>query len=57
MTKHTATPTANPFNAAATVCSTCGAPVAKVNEEAAKAGWKHYTSTAAYKAKVLAALA
>ena len=53
---HTVAPVANPLNAAATVCSICGAPVSKVNASAAKVGWKHYTSTKAYKAKMLAAL-
>ena len=56
MTKHEARPVANPFNGNATVCADCGAPVAKVNADAAKVGWKHYTSTKAYKARVLAAL-
>lgn len=57
MTKHTIRPVANPFNADATVCAECGGPVAKVNADAAQAGFKHYTSTAAYKARVLAAMA
>lgn len=57
MKKHEVTPVANPNNADATVCSTCGAPVAKVNTQTAKSGWKHYVSSAAYKARMLEMLA
>jgi hypothetical protein len=56
MTKHTVSPIENPLAAGAMVCSECGAPIAKVNDLTAKIGWKHYQSTAAYKARVLAAL-